>query len=355
MMIEPDTQTPPEPQDTEAEIAASMAEGIAVATPAPVEPVVEAAAKPDADPAATPIAAPVATDPAKVVDPITPPVDAETEKEIIELGLKEKATARFRELTGVAKDYAPIKDALDKAGFKAEQMPQIMQSAKDHSEWVGMVADTGATPEQYGESLDVLRFVTQARGGDHAAAESALQILAPICAEIAKLTGREVPGVFDPLEAHADLKDAVDNGDMERKFALETAALRSQNVSRQRADTTRNEQTQSVQATETGRVALNTLGAELSAADPAGYAAKAPYLIAMVQEIKASRPPAQWADATRRAYANLPAPAVAPVATPLPAIGHVPLRPTGSRPNVTQSAFDDPEEAMRAGIAAASR
>ena len=67
--------------------------------------------------------------------------------------------------------------------------------------------------------------------------------------------------------------------------------------------------TQPTDAKEKGRLALNALGDELQASD-AAYAVKLPLLLPELTKIKATLPPEQWADATRRAYAaiHLPSP-----------------------------------------------
>jgi hypothetical protein len=341
----------------EADLLAAMDEGIASQTEAaPTEPKAEpvAAAK-EADPIpGTPEAA--AAEAAKLAaEQAKPQPDEATETEITALGLKEKASERFRELTGEVKALAPVKEALEKAGIKdVAQLPELVQHAADYKELIGMVQETGATPEQYGMTLDYLKVINAANSGDRAAAERAYEMVSGELASLAKLIGKEVPGVHDPLAAHADIQQMLAAGEVTREAALEIAQLRQAQVldrGRVQIEAQRNSQQTEHQ---NGIAALNTLGAELSA-DPQ-YAQKAPILIAALQAMKETVPPSRWAQSARDIYAripDMPAP-VAAVAAPVavkPTPG--PVRGNSVRPAV-MAVTDDPFEAMDRGIAAAS-
>lgn len=281
--------------------------------------------------------------------------DADTEKEISDLGIKHAKTAeRFRELTTEVKAAAPVMAAIKDAGIPVEQLPSALKAASDHREWVQMVVDTGASPEQYRTSLDLLALVSKAQQGDQAAANAALQALDPLVAEMAQWAGRDVASKVDPLDAHPDLKDLVAAGDMPRAVALETVRLRrvAENTKQQ---TTQREQTEAhTQAAQGGINDLIAIDAEFKASD-ADYARKRPILHGIVQSIRETLPPNQWGAATRKAYAGIVLPPVAAAQSERQeaAVGHVPLRPTGSRANL-QPDFDNAADAMDAGIAAAS-
>lgn len=280
-----------------------------------------------------------------------PKPDQDTEKEVADLNLKGRTADRFRELSGGVKTAAPVLEAIKAANIPIEQLPSALKAASDHREWVQQVVDTGASPEEYADSLHLLSLVSKARAGDNASAEAALQALAPIVADIAKLTGREVAGLYDPLDAHPDLKEAVQFGEMKQEFALETARLRQSTARTQERQQVDQQVRQQTQAAQQGVNDLIAIDAEFTASD-ADYARKRPILNGIVQTIRETLPPGQWAVATRKAYSAIQLPAAAPVTPAAPAVGHVPLRPTGSRTNL-QPDFDNPMDAMMAGIAAA--
>lgn len=353
------TDTAPEMTADEAALAA-MDEGVAEATPEPAEP--EAPAPEAETPAAEPVPGTpeaAAADAAKATaDAAKPESDAEAEAEISTLGLKEKAAARFRDLTGEVKTLAPIKAELEKAGITdvaafAQQVPVLLQRAKDYGDLIGMVQETKATPEQYGYTLDYLKDANAAIGGDMAAAQRAFDKASGEVAAWAQLLGREVPGVHDPLQAHVDLQQEMDRGELTRERALEIAQQRTALAINQ---TTRQHDTQAHQhETEVanGTQALNQLGATLATADP-DFARKQPFLLPTLRVITQTMPPAQWVAAAQQAYAQIPAmPApVAPVVVPPKVVPVGPVRSGSHRPVLT-AVTDDPMEAMNQGIAAA--
>ena len=271
--------------------------------------------------------------------------DAEVEAEITSLGLKEKSAARFRELTAEVKELAPIREQLKAAGIDdLAQLPRIVQRSRDADDLVAMVQETGATPDQYGMTLDYLKTLNAAHGGDMKAAELALAMVMSEAAELAKALGRELPGIHDPLEGHADLQAAVQAGDMDRKAAAEVAHARfiqqSAQAQRQQQDTSRQSQAEADNA----RNQLIAYDAQMQA-DPQ-YAAKRPMLNALVSEIRATLPPAQWLAATQRAYLSIPDVPAAQSAPRAPAPVANAVRPSGPRGTLEPASFDSPEDAL---------
>lgn len=348
---DPNTPAQPEPTLDEA-LSSAMDEGIAQATP-------EAAGEPPADegeagaePAEGEQQEPAATEGEgeKPEGDAEPQPEDEAAKEADSLGLKGKANDRFRELTAEVKELAPVKAALEAAGIKdVADLPKLVQHAKDGADLVEMVKGTGASPDQFGQTLDYLGLVSKAAQGDRQAAEQAFSVIEGEYLALAKALGREVPGVHDPLAEFADLQKEVENGDVTRARALEIAQARTAakvaEATRARQAAEANTTTAQQQAIEHGRASLNALESKLQA-DP-HYAAKKPALIAKLGEIRQKFAPDQWAYAAELAYAAIPNPA--PVKPPPSAI-----RPGGPRPVMTQAVFDNPEDAMDAGIAAAS-
>ncbi|TPG08315.1 hypothetical protein EAH88_11830 [Rhodanobacter glycinis] len=355
---------PAEPeQSPEAAALAAMDEALAPAVDATTPAVVEPAKPAEPAAAAAPAAAPIPGTPEAAAAELaaaeaakTAP-DATTEAEIAALGLKEgKSSDRFREMAGEIKSFAPVKEALEKAGVKdVAELPQIIQHANDYRELVGMVQDTGATPEQYGMTLDYLKVINAANSGDRAAAERAYEMVSGELAQLAKLIGKEVPGLHDPLADHPDLQQQINMGEISRPAALELASLRQANAmdsGRRQIESQRNN-AQSAQ--QQGIDGLNALGGELST-DPQ-YQQKAPVLVAALRAMQRTTPPSQWVATAREIYASIPAmaaPAPAPAAAPAPArVTPGPVRGNTVRPALAQ-VTDDPFEAMEQGIAAAN-
>lgn len=344
----PETPAAPEPSTEEAMLSA-MDEGVAEATPEPETPEPEAAPIPGTPEAAAKEAADAEA--AKLAAE-KPAPDEATEAEIKTLGLKEgKSSERFREMAGEIKTLAPIREALTKAGITdMAQIPVIVQRATDYAELIGMVQETKATPEQYGMALDYLKTVNAAMGGDRKAAEQAYAVMQGEMTELAKILGKEVPGVYDPFAAHPDIQAQVANG-LPREAAMEIVQLRHaralDDTRRQQEDGRHSQQ----EAAQHGVEALNQLGNTLQTNDP-DYQRKLPFLLPTLKIIKQTLPPAQWVAATQDAYLQIPAmpaPVVAPPPKPTPG----PVRGGTLRPAV-HTTTDDPMAALELGIAAAN-
>lgn len=364
------------PTDTAADALAAMDAGIAAADsdePAPAAaPAQDPAppAPPEGDaPAADPAAPPADGEPAAPQDPANtegqppaadapPQPDADTEAEITSLGLKEKSAERFRALAADVKELAPIRDALKAAGVEdVASLPQIVQRSRDGEEMVKMVMETGATSEQYGMALDYLGLISKASRGDIPSAEKAFEVMSAELASLATVLGKEVPGVHDPLAAHADLRAEVESGELTRQRALEMASVRAREATTSTAQRNAQQQTQAAQqAEQQGINWLNQFDADAAAQDPA-YAAKRPALSEAVAQIRANYHPSEWPQRTALAYARIAAPApaagapAAPAAPAQPRPG--PMRPGGPRPAMAP-VFDDPMKAMDYGIEQAS-
>jgi len=343
---------PAAPEPTEAEAAlAAMDEGLATLAPEPAAPAEPATPEEPAVPGAE---LTQEQKDAAALEAAKP--DAAVETEITSLGLKEKAAARFRELTNEVKTLAPIKAQLEAAGIKdIAEIPVLVKQAKDGSDLVEMVTATGATAEQFGMQLDYMTLLQKVNTGDVGAAEKALAMAMGEVEALSKLLGKEIPGVHDPLATHADLLADIESGDITRKRALEIAATRAQGTvtaaARQQQEQQNTQQQAQEQAIATGKAELTAFDQATAAADP-HYAAKRPILNAKVAEIRKQYPPHLWAATTKLAYEAIPNPAPAAVIPPKPPIG--PVRPNGPRPVLAPTTFDDPLAALDAGIAAAS-
>ncbi|RRU17830.1 hypothetical protein [Stenotrophomonas sp. 278] len=361
------------PTDITADAMAALDAGIAAADESSPPPAAEPAPEPAAPVADTPPATPAAdgqppadgeqqpaqpqegappADGQPPAEPDKPQPDAETEAEITALGLKDKTAERFRGLAAEVKQLAPIRDALKAAGIEdVATLPDLVQRASVGEDMVKMVTDTGTSPEQYGMALDYLGLISKAQRGDMSAAGQAYEVMSKELAVLAQMLGKEVPGVHDPLAAHADLLAEVQSGDLPRTRALEIASTRAQGAYSSSAQRQQQEAQQAAQQAEQDGIAwLQKFDADARAQDPQ-YVAKRPALNEAVAEIRRTMHPSQWPQATALAYARIQAPAVAAPAAPAapaqPRPG--PMRPNGPQPTMAP-AFTDPMKAMEFGI-----
>lgn len=294
---------------------------------------------------------PVAKPEDKAAPDQKPEPDAEAIAEAKALGLKDKASERFVEMIGTLKTQAPFVEALQKAGVKdPAEVPKMVERAKAADDMIAMVMSTGADEEQYGKTLDYMTLVNAGAKGNAEAAEAAWNLWLDEGKSLAAMFGKELPGVVDPLATHPDLLEEVEKGDIKRERALRIAAERAQaKLVTGATEAQRTTQAQA-QAQQQGIQSLRDYDAQMLAADPT-YLAKRPILHALVATIRETLPPSQWRAATERAYAAIPAAAapVAPVTPPRkPPPG--PMRPGAAPENLHQTVFEDPMDAINAGI-----
>ncbi|MGO4718043.1 hypothetical protein AB4071_02800 [Stenotrophomonas sp. 2MCAF14_2] len=374
---EPDTT----PTDLTTDALSALDAGIAAAdaeeapavepTPADTMPPADAGTPPADDPNAAPPAdgqppaqpqegAPPADGQPPAAADAQPQPDAETEAEIASLGLKDKTAERFRTLASEVKELAPIRDALKAAGIDdVGKLPELVQRSKVGEDMVQMVVETGMNSDQYGMLLDYGGLIARAASGDLKAASDAFDMITKEIAPLAKMLGREVPGMHDPLANHKDLAAEVEAGDLPRARAIEIAGQRDRaeytgTVQRHQQET----QQAAEQAEQRGIDWLKRFDAEMAQEDPS-YAAKRPQLSEAVRQIREQFHPSEWAQRTALAYARIQAPvavaappaAPAQPATPRPG----PMRPSGPRPAMDPTAFKSPLDALEYGIEQANQ
>lgn len=298
---------------------------------APAAPVEGKVAKPaeEQKPAGEPPAAKQASPPDAVNDPI--PTD-----------IRGKTRERMTTLISTVKDMTAERD----------------RYLSERDELVGMIQQTRATPEQYGQALDYLRAVNS---GDPAQIRQAIKTAQEELRALSAMIGEPVSGV-DLLASHADLRAALETGGLSQEHATEIAAARAHRTYQEQSGQRLAEHNQHQEAIEAGKSALNQLEQQLQT-DPL-YATKRQMLIPVLQPILAQLPPQQWANAFKSAYDKLsvqsPAPSVIPASTgqPVPArrapANNQPLRarqPAGNSSKQPGSMLD----ALNEGIDRASR
>ena len=252
------------------------------------------------------------------------------DKEIGDLQLKPKAAERFRELS-----KRPTPEAVE------AQLAPLRARADQAKQWEDTVIGTGATPEQFGATVNYTALAVRANNGDMEAAKLAFQQTAEENAHWAKLLGMEAQG-HDPLAAHQDLREAIENGDITKKHALEVAQARAAAAVNTTVSQRTNEQQQFQAAADGAMVEIGKLNGQLKAADP-HFMAKLPLLQPTLDVIKSTMHPSAWPRAIAEAYRKIPNPAPAPVAaTPTPT--PQPLRPG----QLAQGQQRKPKDAMEA-------
>lgn len=302
------------------------------------------AGQPEAKPAAKPEA-----------KPATPARDDAVEKEIKDLGIKEAAQARFRELSARAKEGEQLRVQLKELGIEdlsklPETVEQLRHQATRAVEWDSTVQSTGASPEQFGAALGYLALINS---GDPGKMKQAYDAMQTEQAWLAKQLGLTAPG-YDPLDEDPELKQKVADGLVPREVAERTiAAERAAKLreTRQARETETEKQAREYrEAVQAATQEIAVLGTQLKAADPVGFPARLAAITPGIRVIQAKLPPSEWPSAIKELFDETPA----PTPVPRPRVGNMPLRPAGHAAGNMQRKPTNDMEAFEAGLAAAS-
>ena len=267
--------------------------------------------------------APLAVDHAKVSKPTDEQTteDPETEKAVAEYGLKDKAAQRFREMSATIKT-------------QAQEIEPLRNEAERGRQWEEMVLGTKASPEQFGEALGYLTYINS---GDPGKMNQAFDFMLNELQKLGSNIGREVPGLVDPLKAHADLAQAVHLGEMPRMAALEVAQHRMTAKHHADRETATTEQARQQQAHDKGMQDVSDLAARLEKEDPQ-FKEKLSVIAPVLDSIRRQSPPDQWASQIQDVYGRIQLPsspvASAPAPVARPSVGAMPLRATGGATNM---------------------
>jgi hypothetical protein len=221
--------------------------------------------------------------PAKVEPPKKDPVNDPIPKD-----LKKDTQERIRTLIDTTKTVTAERD----------------QIKTDFDYLIKGVEATGASPEQYGETLSWLSLFNSRNPVQQ---EKALELVENVAERLATLLGKERT-VGDPLSAHPDLKDAVTKGQITAQYAKEIA--RTRNGQQFRTELTTNatqaeqQRQQAAQELGTARSDLSALEVTLRASDPQ-YEAKKAILVPALKPVFASIPPSQWKQKFMEAYRGI--------------------------------------------------
>ena len=223
--------------------------------------------------------------------------DKAVNEEMKSLGIdKEGSQKRFRDLANEARD-----------GREYKKRYEEQQAVFDHME------KSGVTGEQFGVMTAIAADVNS---GDPVREERAYKALMAEATALAQKLGIASEG-FDPLTAHADLAQRVNDGLLDRADALELARGRSmQTRTAQHRETVAAQDTKQ-QAINQAANDLRNLEASLQA-DPQ-YAAKRAIIepLLKAQIASGTLAPNQWAPTFSQMYGNLNLPAPTPKPKPI--------------------------------------
>lgn len=269
-------------------------------------------AEPEAEPASEP------EPEAKAEPEPEAPAEAAAEQPSDEFGsLEESVSEKTRER------FETLKTRYD------EMVAERDQIRGEADQWREAIVSTGTNPEQFGMALSWLQKINSGKMED---LHDAYSIMQNELAAVAKAIGKPVPGTYDPLTEHQDLKQRVDEGLLSEADAQEIAAARAaQNFNNVQSAAQREQETKQndIQA---ALQDVRDLGAELQKSDPL-FQQKMPYLEPIIASaVNSGAPPANWRRMIEESYRKLPAvPQVKPEPKPVPTPD--PLRPTGATPS----------------------
>lgn len=345
----------PEPSTDQLALEA-FGKGADNATPddVPRPPAAEKPAEPARADAAAAQAQAAAAKPAEPAKPAEKPEDDEGKRkaavdaEADSLGLRTaKTRQRFHQLNEeVHKGKTQITELTERAARAEERAGQID----------AIVEASGAQPEQITNAFGVIQAMNY---GTPAQKLKAANALLEWARPVFEAQGIEMPGGgTDPLKAYPDLAEAVETGEITRKFALEQAHLRATNAQNAEHSQRENEQRQWNEARDSAIEGINTLNDQLKAADPTGFAAKWSQFGGIfkreAERIQRTEHPSSWVASMKAAYDALPVPAAAPAPAAAPRAPAAPATPGPIRPNGSGAVVRKPQtdlEALELGFA----
>lgn len=226
--------------------------------------------------------------------------DKAVDKEIAELGLKEKSSARFRELANRARER-------DEFESRYNEQAKVF----DHMEKAGI------SGEQFGVMTAIAADVNS---GDPVREERAYKALMAEAGALAQKLGYRTEG-HNPLSAHPDLAKRVEDGLLDENDALELARARQMQTRQTEFREKRGTEDAKAEELRSVKASLNVLERDLSA-DPL-YSAKRAIAEPMLKRMIArGLPPSDWVDTYRElvesARVSAPAPKPAAVVKPAP-------------------------------------
>lgn len=170
------------------------------------------------------------------------------------------------------------------------------------------IADTGASPDQFAQTVGFLRMYHSKDPAQNRLAYDALKVEVKYLATKLGITDDVA---VDFLADHADLKAQVAAGKLDQKVARELALTRTRAANEAAARANTEKATAATAAQEKAKSdaieSLNQIGVELK--DDPEYGAKYAILVPQLRAVFEGLHPSLWADTFRRAYKALKLPA----------------------------------------------
>ena len=214
---------------------------------------------------------------AKKADPVNDPIPKE---------LKAETRERMTSLINTVKE-------------KDTQLAEVKQN---FDYMVGGIQATGATPEQYGETLSWLALFNSGKPDSQL---KALELVESVADKLATLLGKDRT-VNDPLKAHADLQEAIRTKQITPELAKEIA--RTRNGQQFRTELTTTAQTRQDQVNEAQRIEnqartdLTSLEDALRSVDGKEYDSIKATIVPVLKPLMAAINPSQWKEKFSAAY-----------------------------------------------------
>ncbi len=235
-------------------------------------------------------------------------------------GLKQAASERYRKLVGAIHS----RDAkIEKAEAELTKLHAIEEQAKVTSErmqnWEKYVAGTGASEQ---ELATTFTYLSDLHSNDPNRMRRAFDMLQSELSGLSRILGIKPTGV-DPLGAYPDLRQRVDNNEVDEDTALEIARLRA---NQDRVAQSQNAAAESARQTAAKAAAMETAQRGVQAtletfrkADPL-YDSKIAQLeqSGTLAAIGKDFPPSAWGKAIEMAYRAVPGVVQRPAPSPQP-------------------------------------
>jgi len=267
-----------------------------------------------------------AVEPKEEGEPVTPPAEvtpATPTEPVVEV--TKRPSDEFGELPAntnvkTKERFETMRTKFDELHTKFSDTEAQLNDQVERSElWANTIKSTGATPEQFGESMQFLKAVNS---GTRDGLEYAYNMMSTQLQVLAKTLGKEAPGV-DPLDQYPDLKAEYDAGEINRTRALELAEARAARKLSASSNIPVVDDNNEAQKQNTLQSLVN-LGNKLRANDPY-HAAKAPQLQVITKlVVSTEKDSSKWPALIESAYRELPNPTVM---SPVIANNPTPIRP----------------------------
>lgn len=218
----------------------------------------------------------------------------------------------------VPPDDIPPEDLSEKSRERFTSLASERNQWRDRAnQWQQVIASTGADAKQFGEMLEYTRL---SNSGTPEGLRAALTMAKDAVRALSAAVGEDVQSI-DVFSPYPDIASRVDDGDVDRKTALELVRARQQDAAIQAQQQAAAQQQAQQAAVQTATAQLDQMGQQLRSTDPE-FDRKLEVLKSVIPVIAEHTPPEQWAAAFLRAYHGVQVPPQRMPASPQPISGH---------------------------------